>query len=115
MNTKQNSKTNWPAIVIIGSSIPITLIVMGIIIAVVSELNTHDGIYDVTVEHAAFIGGLYFALPCGLLNIIVATFARSRDLVKKKAAITGIIIGVLGILIGLLSWVWFSMVSSFVF
>ena len=115
MNTAQASKTNWSTGVIIGSSIPIMLIVMGIIIALVSEFNTHDGIHDTTVMSAVLFGGLYLAIPCGLLNVIVGIFARSRGLVKKKVAITAIIIGVFGILLGLLSWASFYMVSSFVF
>jgi hypothetical protein len=111
MNAKQASKTNWSAGVIIGASIPITLIVIGTIIALISEFNTHDGIYDTTIMSAVLFGGLYLAIPCGLLDIIVGILAQSRDLVKKKIAITGIVIGVLGILMGLLSWISFYMVS----
>ena len=66
---------------------------------------------DTTMENAVFFGGLYLAVPFGLLNIIVGSNALSKGLVKKKVAITGIVIGVLGILIGILSWVWFYMVS----
>ena len=110
MNTEQTSTTNWSTGIIIGASIPITLIVIGIIIALVSE--TH-GIVDATTEQAVFFGGLYLALPCGLLSIIVGSKALSKGLVKKKVAITGIIIGVLSIFMGLLSWTWFFMISAF--
>jgi hypothetical protein len=119
INTKQASKINWSAGVIIGSSIPIALIIIGIITELVSWLSARihfvGGPVNTTIENAVLFGGLYFALPCGMLNIIVGIFARSRGLVKKKVAITGIVIGVLGILIGLLSWSFFIAVSSFVF
>jgi hypothetical protein len=111
MTTKQAStKTNRSIWVILGSSIPITLIVIGIIKAWLSE--TH-GIVDATTEQAVFFGGLYFALPCGLLSVIVGMKALSKGLVNKKVAIPGIIIGVLSIVIGLISWVWFFMISAF--
>ena len=108
--TKQASKTNRSVWVIIGSSIPITLIVLGIIKALASE--TH-GIVDATTEQAVFFGGLYLALPCGLLSMIVGINALSKGLVSKKVAITGIIFGVLSMVIGLISWVWFFMISAF--
>jgi hypothetical protein len=110
MITEQASKTNWSIWVIIESSIPITLIVIGIIKALISE--TH-GIVDTTTEQAVFFGGLYLALPCGLLSIIAGINALSKGSVNKKVAITGIIIGVLSIFIGLISWVWFFMISAF--
>jgi hypothetical protein len=110
MTTEQASKTNRSVWVILGSSIPITLIVLGIIKALLSE--TH-GIVDATIERAVFFGGLYLALPCGLLSVIVGIKALSKGLVNKKIAIIGIIIGVLSIVIGLISWVWFFMISAF--
>ncbi len=113
MNTKKGFTINWSAGVIIGSSIPIILIVIGIVIAVIKEFNVSDGIRDTTIMNAVVFGGLYLAIPCGLLDIIVGNSAQSRDLVKKKVATTGIIIGVLGILIGLISWFLFYIVSSF--
>jgi hypothetical protein len=112
---KQASKTNWPAGVIIGSSVPILLIILAIIAAWLSEINTHDGIYDVTAENAAMFGSLYLALPCGLLNIIVGIFARSRGLLHKGVAVTGFIIGGMGVVLGLLAWAFFITISSFVF
>ena len=115
MNTKQAPKPNWPAGVIIAASIPILLTILNIIIAWVSEITTHDGIYDVTAEQAALFGGLYLALPCGLINIIVGVYARSKGLLKKKVAIPGIMIGIVGILLGLIAWALFYMISSFEF
>jgi len=110
MTTEQASKTNRSVWVIFGSSIPITLIVLGIIKALLSE--TH-GIVDTTTEQAVFFGGLYLALPCGLLGVIVGIKTLSKGLVNKKIAIIGIIIGVLSSVIGLISWVWFFMISAF--
>jgi len=110
MTTEQASKTNRSVWVIFGSSIPITLIVLGIIKALLSE--TH-GIVDTTTEQAVFFGGLYLALPCGLLSVIVGIKTLSKGLVNKKIAIIGIIIGVLSSVIGLISWVWFFMISAF--
>jgi hypothetical protein len=115
MNTKQTSQMNWPAGMIIASSIPILATIINIILAWISEITTHNGIYDVTAEQAALFSGLYLALPCGLLNIIVASYARAKGLLKKKIAIPGIIIGVVGILLGLFAWALFYMISSFVF
>ena len=111
---KQASKINWLSIITIAS-IPITLLVIGIIIELVSALKPPpaDGIYDVTLEYLVFRGGLIFALPCGVLNIIVGIFTLSKGLVKKWAATTGIIIGILGFLIGLIAWVWYYMIWSF--
>jgi hypothetical protein len=88
------------------------------IIAILGGAGRTDpitGITDTTVENAVLFGGLYFALPCGLLDIIVGIRAQSRSLLKRSFAITGIIIGALGIIIGLLAWALFIMVSSFVF
>jgi len=115
MDTKQESKIHWPTWVIIASSILILLIVIGFIIAWVSEITTQDGMYDITVENAVFWGGIYYALPCGLINIIVGNYARSKGLVQKKVAVIVTILGVLGILIGLLAWTFYIMISSFVF
>jgi len=83
---------------------------MGIIKALMSESH---GIVDATTEQAVFFGGLYLAIPCGLLNIIVCIKALSKGLIKKWGAITGIIIGIFSILIGLISWVWYYMIWSF--
>jgi len=83
---------------------------MGIIIALVSETY---GFVDATTEQAVFFGGLYLAIPCGLLNIIIGINARSKGLTKKWIAITGIIIGILSILIGLIAWAWYYMIWSF--
>jgi len=70
---------------------------------------------DTTLENAILLGGLYLALPCGLLNIVAGIFARTKDVMKKKFARAGIIIGILGICIGLVTWAFFIAVSSFEF
>jgi hypothetical protein len=110
MTAKEASKTNWSVWVIVGSSIPITLIVIGIIKALMSETR---GIVDATTEQAVFFGGLYLALPCGLLSIIVGINALSKGWIRKWVAITGIIIGILSMLMGLISWAWYYMIWSF--
>ncbi len=112
MNTPRPS---WPSLTLILASIPILFIFLAALLAYVSEVTARDGVYDVTFENAAFFGGLYLAIPCGLIAIIAGTNARSRGLINKKFAAAGIVIGVLGILFGLVAWVWFAMVSAFVF
>ena len=105
--------------VFIGSSIPITLIVIGILIELASWLvaRVHfvRGPEDTTLENALLFGGLYFALPCGLLNIIVGIYVQTKGFVKKKVSVTGIVIGVLGILFGSLSWALVIALSQIVF
>jgi hypothetical protein len=115
MDTKQSSTTKWPVELLIVSSIPILLMIIGIILAVVSELTARNGVYDVTAEHFVFMAGLYAAIPCGLIAIIAANAARSKGLVNKGVAVGGILLGVLSLLFGLVAWVWFSMISAFVF
>jgi hypothetical protein len=110
---KQASNSKWLSILTI-SSIPIALLLIGIVIELISALQPPppDGVYDVTIEYLVFRGGLIFALPCGVLNIIVGIFALSKDLVKKSVAISGLVIGILGFLIGLIAWVWYSMIIN---
>ena len=117
MSTKQATKTNWLAGIIIGSSIPVVLIVGGIIIALGWTLHPDPvtGITDKTVENTVSFGGLYFALPCGVLSVCVGIYTRSKGLLKKMFATTVIIIGVLGILTEILAWSLYIMVSSFTF
>ncbi len=85
MSSKQASTIKWLALIIIGSSIPILVIVIGIIIALVWTIHPDPltGIVDTTVENAAFFGGLYFALPCGLLSGVSGIYARSKGLLNK--------------------------------
>ena len=115
MDTKQGSKINWPLVVIVGSSIPIVMIIMGIVSELAKGFQPYTGIVDTTNENAILFLGLYFAIPCGLLDIFAGNFALSKGLVKKKVAVVGIIIGVLGLLLGILAWILFYMVTSFVF
>jgi len=103
----------------IGSSMPIILIIAGILIKLlafaVRPLQQLPLMHpnDTTIENAVLFGGLYLALPCGILNVIVGILARSRGRLKKSVVITGISVGVIGILLGLLSWIAFSMLPSF--
>ena len=117
MSTKQAPKNNWLAGIIIGSSIPIVLIVIGIIIVLGWTLHPDPvtGVTDTTVENTLFFVCLYFALPCGLLSVLAGIYARSKGSLKNVFVITGIIIGVLGILTGVLAWSWFILVSSYTF
>jgi hypothetical protein len=117
MNSRQGSRPPWLSGVIIGASIPILLIVLGIIFALGWTIHTDPvtGVTDTTVENIVFLGGLYAALPCGVAGVIAGAFSRTKGSGNKKLALAGIIIGVLGILLGLLAWGFFIMMSSFVF
>ena len=105
----------------LGSSMPVILIIAGILIKllafVVRPLQQLQLLHEnnTTIENAVLFGSLYFALPCGLLNVVVGIFALSRGWLKKVATITGIIVGGIGIILGILAWIYFFMVSSFVF
>jgi hypothetical protein len=115
MNT--TFKRNWLAGIVILSSLLIILIVIGITIALMWTIHPDPmtGVTDTTVENVTFIGARYIALPCGILNVVAGIFTWSRGLLKKMFTTAGILIGVLAILIGLLAWAWFIMVSSLVF
>jgi hypothetical protein len=115
MNAKQVSNKNWTVAVIIGSSIPILLIIIGILTELAKAFQPYTGIVDTTNENAVFFGGLFLAIPFGLLDIFAGNFALSKGLVEKKMAVTGIIIGGFGLLLGILSWILFHMFTSFVF
>ncbi len=104
------SKINWPVWIIVGSSLPIALILIGVIKVWMSE---SQGIVDTTTEKAVFFGVLYAAPPCGLLSIMTGIKIMSKGSVNKKAAVAGIILGVLSALMGLISWIWFFMISAF--
>lgn len=110
ITTKQDSKPNGLILAIIGSSIPIVLVVAGIIKALLSEAH---GIVDTTTEQAVFFWGLFVALPCGILDIVLGIKGRSKRLISKGIAITGIIIGVLSVVAGLISWIWYFMIAAF--
>lgn len=120
MNAKTASKTHWSVVVLIGSSLPILLILLGILHELVSawvaSLNPiRSGLVDVTVEHLVFLGGLYLALPCGLLNLIAVAQARSRGLVNKKIAAAASLLGVLSLLFGSIVLIFNYMISQFEF
>ena len=117
MNTDHNSKSNWSSGILIIASIPILLIIVGVILILGGAGRTDPvtGITDTTVENAVFFGGLYLAVPFGLVAVIVGSWARSKSLLKKWGTLLGIIAGVLSILCGLLSWAYYHIMSSFVF
>jgi hypothetical protein len=101
---------------VILASIPVLLIAIGIVIALVAGVSTgSEGGMDTTLVHIIFFSGMFLALPFGILDAAVGVYARSKSLVSKKISIPGIVIGSIGILIGLLAWIFFGMVSSFVF
>jgi len=106
LKAKQGAKANWLAGIILGLGISILLIGSGIVKMLVSESH---GIVDVSTEQTVFLFGLYLALPWGLLSLI----AGIKGKIKKSIAVTGIIFGVISILFGLISWIWFFMVSAF--
>jgi hypothetical protein len=90
----------------------IVLIVIGIIVTVVKEINVRDGVHDTTITSAVVFGGLWLAILCGVTGVIAGAYPRSKQLVKKIAT-AGIVIGVLGILMGILAWISYYMISSF--
>jgi hypothetical protein len=71
------------------------------------------GIVDTTTEQIVFYVGLYLALPCGLLSIVAGIKALRKGSTKKAVAITGIVTGILNIFVGIISWIWFFMISAF--
>jgi len=93
MRTKQASETNWLAGIIIGSSIPVVIIVIGIIIGLAWTIHPDPvtGITDTTVENTVFFSSLYIAPPCGLLSLIAGIHARSKGLLKNDFVAAGII------------------------
>lgn len=114
-----SSKSNISVGVIIASSIPLALMVTGILVELLDwatySLRPPTGIEDTTLENALFFLGRFFALPCGLINVIVAPSARSKGHLEKKAAVTATVLGVVGIILGGLVWILYIMISSFVF
>ncbi len=76
-------------------------------------LESSQGIVDTTTEHAVFFIGQYIGFPFGLLNIFVLIYALRKGTLKKAPAITGIIIAILNILVGLLMWIVYFMVLAF--
>jgi hypothetical protein len=117
MDNRQRTQAIWLSGAIIAASIPILLLILGIIAALGWTIRTDPvtGVTDTTVENAVFLGGLYAALPCGVADVMAGAFARTKGSVNKKLALAGIMIGVLGILLGLLAWGFFIMMSSFTF
>jgi len=118
MDIQKASKERWTAGIIIGASTPVILMITGILMRVLGSaippiqylpLMSPN---DTTIENLVFIGGLYLALPCGLLTIIAVIFARPKGLLTQKLAITGIMLGALGILSGLLMWLYYYMIVN---
>ncbi|GEM_PF-2710521 len=48
------------------------------------------GVVDTTIEHLLFEGGLYLALPCGLLSLVMGIHAREKHRVNNRFVIAGI-------------------------
>lgn len=103
------STPRWPSPVIVGSSIPLALIAVGLIRVLTAE---RGGIVDTSAEHAAFGIALYLALPCGLASIITGVISLSRRLLRKWVAVAAILVGTLNVLVGVISWAWFLMVRA---
>lgn len=115
MTIPQPARPSWPSVTLILASLPILLILLSIVQTVISEVTTHNGVYDTTYENAAFFGGLYLAIPCGLIDITVGMLARSRGWSPAKLANPAIFVGGMGVLLGMVTWIWYAMVSAFVF
>ncbi|PKN95133.1 MAG: hypothetical protein CVU44_00165 [Chloroflexi bacterium HGW-Chloroflexi-6] len=118
MDAKPATKINWPLAILAGSSLPIILILIGIILVLVSifyPAGPGTGVVDTTLENIVLFGGLYLALPFGLLNIFAGSRALVKGRLKKRVAVTGILLGLFGILIGLLAWASYYMISSIEF
>lgn len=115
----EKAQPNWPVGVITAASIPIIWMAAGLLIELLTwatvNLRPRTGIEDTTLENALLFGGLYLALPCGLINLIVGPYARSKERVSRRVAAFAIITGLLGILFGVLAWGLFIMISSFEF
>jgi hypothetical protein len=110
MDVEKSKTSPWLILAFIGINLPLMLILISLVN--MSVLPT-QGFVNVTPEHAAFFCGLYLALPSGVVNIILVSRALLQRQLKKSVAVTGIILGIVSILFGLLSWLWFFMVSSF--
>jgi hypothetical protein len=112
LTSYQHATTNKGSIwAIIWLNLPLMLILIALVTMFASESH---GVVNVSVERVAFLCGLYLALPSGVLSIVLVIRALSRGVVKKSVAVIRIILGIVSILIGLLSWTWLFMVSSFV-
>ncbi|MCG2785101.1 MAG: hypothetical protein L6461_08350 [Anaerolineae bacterium] len=103
-----------PVQILAVANIPIILLLIGMLILLIGVLGPapEDGVYDVTLESLVFRGGLIFALPCGLISIIAGGVSLSKGLLKKWMAMIGLLIGIFGVLMGLVIWVGFYMVSN---
>jgi len=109
MESQQATKTNYLAI---GISVLSALII-------VLEALTWGAIVfpaignaiGMVVETSVMQSGYLLPLPLGLLDIIVGIIALpKRSSIKKKFAVIGVTIGLLGILTGLF---WWLLLSSF--
>ena len=103
------STPRWPSPVIVGSSIPLALIAVGLIRVLTAE---RGGIVDTSAEHAAFGIGLYLAVPCGLASIVTGVVSLSRRLLRKWVAVAAILLGTLSVVVGIISWAGFFMVRA---
>lgn len=99
---------------------PIVLMIIGVIIELGKWLSANlfpvqRGVVDTTIENLLFEGGLYFALPCGLLSLVMARYGRSKGQMNRWLARAGIALGAVGLLFGILTWAYFNLMSAFVF
>lgn len=104
------STPRWPSRAIIVSSVPLVLIAIGLIRVLVAESG---GVADTSAEHAVFGIGLYLAVPCGLASIVTGVVSLSRSLLRKWVAVAAIVVGTLSVAAGVVSWIWYFMVTSF--
>lgn len=106
MDNENASKINWLGAVSLALSALILLILLGVLIVLILAVNHSSDTGNMfsfwsyfygTFTH--FYGFPLCALPLGILNIIVAIFARRRGSARQiKVAGRGITIGILGIL-----------------
>ena len=120
MEKKEKIQKGRYQVILALSSLPIILIFLGMLIEllkfVVYRLHpVNNGVVDVTIEHLVFTGGLYLALPCGVIVLITSIIAKSKGIIPIKIYTTCIILSILGILFGILIMIYYAMVSSFVF
>jgi hypothetical protein len=117
MNPEQTSQPKGLTCILVGSSIPILFILVGLLIEflkfIAAQYLPRQGVVDTTLENAILFCGLYLALPCGLLDIISGIIARSKG--SRILATAGITIGISGIIFGLLAWGLNYVVSQIVF
>jgi hypothetical protein len=105
------NEQHWLVAAVIGSALLITLFIVGILRASISEVQ---GVVDVFAEQAVYFGMRYIAPPLGVLSIIAGKIARAKGTASKQVALIAIAAGILQLCIGLVAWVYFFMIEAFV-